>query len=167
SQQLDAVPQVTQVDADHRLVRVHELDGVEPGDGGQLRDGPEVIRPRAGGTGGEAEADETSQGRQAAVALAEGAGGVEHDVDAAAAGDALYLRLEVAPPLAARVRHAGLAQHRVLARRRGADDLRPRDAAELDRRHAHPAGGGVHQHAISLADVAEVPQHEDGGEVVH
>ena len=43
----------------------------------------------------EPEADEPPERRQAAIALAEGAGGVEDDVDAAAAGDAPHLHLEV------------------------------------------------------------------------
>ena len=55
----------------------------------------EPVRRHARRRRGEAEAEEPAERREAAVALAERAGRVEHDVDAAAAGDALHLDLEV------------------------------------------------------------------------
>ena len=39
--------------------------------------------------------------------------------------------------------------------------------AELDRRHADPAGRRVDQHPLARLHVAEVAQHEDRRQVVH
>ena len=122
----------------------------------ELGEGGEPVRRHARGGGGEAEAHEPSERSQAAVALAERAGGVEHDVDAAPAGDAAHLGLEVLRPVVDGVRHTGVAQHGVLARRRRADHLGAREPAELDRGHADAAGRGVYQHALAGLHVAEV-----------
>src|SRR5438045_2163904 len=82
--------------ADDRLVVVHQADRMEPGDRDELRDDGEPVGREAGHGAREAEADEAAERGEGPVALAEGAGGVEHDVDAAPTGQPLHLLLEVA-----------------------------------------------------------------------
>src|SRR4030095_14355005 len=99
----------------------------------QLGEGGEGVRRHAAGRARKSEADEASERREAAVALPEGSRRVERDVHAAAAGDALHLRLAVLCAVVDRVRDAGVSEDGVLAGRRRADHLGAGDATELDR----------------------------------
>ena len=107
--------------------------------------------------------------REAAVALLErlAADGVDGDVHAAAVGEAHDRRLEVLGVVVDAVRDARLLQAGVLGRAGRADDLGAAPAAQLERRLAHAARGRVHQHALAAAHVAQVDEHDPGGEVVH
>jgi hypothetical protein len=84
--------------------------------------------------------------------LAECAGRVEHDVDAASLRHALHAFFEVFGPVVDTVRDAHLLQACFDAD--AVPSPRRRRTAELDRCHADAAGGRVHEHALALLHVA-------------
>src|SRR5437016_10537087 len=71
AEEVDPLPEVAEIDADHRLVVVHEADGVEPREGEQPRERPEVARLHPGCRARQPEADEASYRSEDAGAVEE------------------------------------------------------------------------------------------------
>jgi hypothetical protein len=90
---------------------------------------------------------------------------VEHDIDAAAAGDALHLLDEILRPVVDRVRGADLERAGAFLVRAGGDDHgQAEQLAEQDRRRADAAGAAVDQHRLARPRIAALEQVGPDGE---
>ena len=162
------VPQVAEVDPEDSPILTHQIERLERGHPQKPSEGCRNAPLGAGRQARGAKDEEPAEGRETTVALGEGgaADGVQRDVDAAAAGENPHLPLEILGTIIDARRHAHLSQPFVLSGRRGADDLGPEVAADLDRGEADPARAGVDQHPFAGTHVAQTHQHQPRGEVV-
>ena len=169
AEQLRLAPQVPHVDAPHRPVVVHEADG-------RVERHPRQLAPRAqhaavltGGEVREAVSHQPAGRTQQPVTLPPvlPSQGIEHDVDAPAAGEGLHLRLVIAGPVVDGMVTALAPEHLVLRGRRGAERLDARHGpAELEHGEPHATRRHVDENLLARSKRRHPEERVVGGEIV-